>query len=209
MQTKFTKWLSMLLVVCMLCSLAVPALAADNPTASLDSTTMTEDGSITITFSDEATGYSGIYYDVQVIENGNWTSPYFAEAWVTSGTTYTISGDNLGVTFSASNTYQIYIGYWYNGSWKSTALNSTAITVTDGSSTSNPTASLDSNTMTESGSITITFSDEASDSNYYKVEIKSTDYETTYLETTVTSGTEYVISSSSVSGLSAGNTYYC
>ncbi len=72
----------------------------------------------------------------------------------------------------------------------------------------NGTASLSDTTMTESGSITVNFSQTATSSAYYKIEIKSSDYRSTYLNETVTSGDTYTISTETVSELSAGNTYY-
>lgn len=61
MKQKLRKWLSALLAVCLVIATATPAFAA-NGTASLSSTTMTESGSIEVTFSQTAT--SSAYYNV-------------------------------------------------------------------------------------------------------------------------------------------------
>ncbi len=124
MQTKFRKLLAVILVVCLLVTtMSVPTFAA-NGTATLSAYTMTESGSITVTFSQTAT--SSAYYNVQIADS-SWSNKY-VDTNITSGTTYTISGYSAG-------TYQIYIGYWENGSWVSNALSTTTFTVTEDGST--------------------------------------------------------------------------
>ncbi len=124
MKQKLRKWLSALLAVCLVIATATPAFAA-NGTASLGSTTMTESGSIEVTFSQTAT--SSAYYNVQIADS-SWSTTY-VNTNITSGDTYTISGYSAG-------TYQIYIGYWESGSRKSDALSTTTFTVTEDDATS-------------------------------------------------------------------------
>ncbi|MCD7917841.1 MAG: glycosyl hydrolase 53 family protein, partial [Clostridiales bacterium] len=93
--------------------------SSTNGTATLSSTTMTESGSITVNFSGTAT--SDEYYNVQIADS-SWSTTYVNE-YITSGDSYTIEGYSAG-------TYQIYIGYWEDGSWVGDAL-STTFTVTE------------------------------------------------------------------------------
>ncbi len=61
------------------------------------------------------------------------------------------------------------------------------------------TATLRASTMTESGSITVTFSQTATTAKYYNIQIADSSWNTTYVNTNITSGTTYTIS-----GYSAG-----
>ncbi|MCD7946471.1 MAG: arabinogalactan endo-1,4-beta-galactosidase [Clostridiales bacterium] len=121
---------------------------AANGTASLSSTTMTESGSITVTFSQTAT--SSAYYNVQIADS-SWSTTY-VNTNIASGDTYTISGYSAG-------TYQIYIGYWESGSWKSDALSTTTFTVTEDDATSYELSlSVSDSTPTLGDSVTVTAS---------------------------------------------------
>ncbi|MCD8130740.1 MAG: glycosyl hydrolase 53 family protein, partial [Lachnospiraceae bacterium] len=126
----------------------------DNPTsngsASLSSTTMTESGSITVTFSGTAT--SDEYYNVQ-IANSDWTETYI-NTNITSGDSYTISGYSAG-------TYHIYIGYCESahGGWVGHALTDTTFTVTeDGAATETYAVTItpSANTCEQNESLTFT-----------------------------------------------------
>ncbi|MCD7886640.1 MAG: hypothetical protein LUG44_03330, partial [Clostridiales bacterium] len=186
MKHKLKRWLSSLLAVCMVVSTSVMTANAANGTATLSNTTMTESGSIEVTFSGTASDTE--YYNVQIADS-SWSTTY-VNTNITSGDSYTISGYSAG-------TYKIYIGYYEDGSWKSDALSTTTFTVTEDDSnsggtedtgTTNGTATLSDTTMTESGSITVNFSGTASSSEYYKIEIADSSWSTKYVDTSITSG---------------------
>ncbi|MCD8068192.1 MAG: hypothetical protein LUE87_04775, partial [Lachnospiraceae bacterium] len=121
MKHTFRRVLFLLLAVCLLASVSMMTAKADsNGTATLSGTTMTESGSITVNFSETATSTS--FYNVQIADS-SWSTTY-VNTNITSGDTYTISGYSSG-------SYQIYVGYWENGSWKSDALSTTTFTVTE------------------------------------------------------------------------------
>ncbi|MCD8365882.1 MAG: hypothetical protein LUC83_08770 [Clostridiales bacterium] len=205
MKQTLRKWISVLLTILILFSVATPTVFAEgngtNGTASLSDTTMTESGSITVSFSETATATS--YYNVQIADS-SWSTTY-VNTNITSGNSYTIADYSAG-------TYQIYIGYWENGSWVSDALSTTTFTVTeDDSGSTNGSAELSSTSMTLSGSIEVTFSGTASSSEYYEIQVKSTDYSTTYLDKWVTSGNSYTITADSADNspqITAAGDYY-
>ncbi len=121
MKQTLRKWLSALLAVCMLISVtSLSAFAATNGYADLSDDTMLVGSSITVIFSGTASDTE--YYNVQIVQDDNWDDKLVNE-YITSGNSYTISGYSAG-------TYQIYVGYYENGSWKSDAL-STTFTVTE------------------------------------------------------------------------------
>ncbi len=162
------------------------AAASTNGTAELSSTTMTESGSITVNFSGTAT--SDEYYNVQIADE-SWSTTY-VNTNITSGDSYTISGYSAG-------TYNIYVGYYEDGTWQSTAYEGN-FTVTEDST--NGTATLSSTVMTESGSITVTFSGTATSDEYYNVQIfQDDDWDNKLVDEYITSGNSYTIE-----GYSAG-----
>ncbi|MCD8085293.1 MAG: hypothetical protein LUF28_03040, partial [Clostridiales bacterium] len=111
MKNRLKQWLSALLAVCLLFSVTTPtAFAAINGYADLSDTTMTESGSITVTFSGEASDTE--YYNVQIADE-SWSTIY-VNTNITSGNSYTIAGYSAG-------TYNIYVGYYKDGTWQSTA----------------------------------------------------------------------------------------
>ncbi|MCC8098831.1 MAG: glycosyl hydrolase 53 family protein, partial [Clostridiales bacterium] len=187
MKQKLSRCLAGLLALCLLVAMVAPAFAADSGTATLVNDTMDEDGMIEVTFSKEAT--ESAYYNVQIYDE-NWSTEY-VNINVTSGDEYTISGYSAG-------TYQIYIGYWEDGTWKSDALSATTFTVTEsgGSTTTNGAATLSSNFMTEGESITVNFSGTATSDEYYNVQIVRDDnWDNKLVDEYITNGDSYIISS--------------
>ncbi|MCD7862956.1 MAG: arabinogalactan endo-1,4-beta-galactosidase [Lachnospiraceae bacterium] len=125
MKQTLRKWCFAMAAVCILIFMMGSTVFAADGTAFLSDTTMTESGSITVSFSETATDTS--YYNVQIADS-SWSTTY-VNTNITSGESYTIAGYSAG-------TYQIYIGYWENGGWVSDALPTTTFTVTEYGATS-------------------------------------------------------------------------